>query len=150
MQSGPNDLGAGIGPIAAGQGTVWIANTDQPLLYRMDGSDSRPDRTTLEGPRRIDGDRRHRRGDLARPQRRSADPCRIGDRVDHVRSRSAARTSALAAGPSTSGSRTHSAAVAERWIPRPVRSTRRIKVGGRPAGVAIAPDGSVWVTIQAP
>lgn len=147
--SGPNDLGAGIGPIAAGQGTVWIANADQPVLYRMVGPSDRPDRMTLDGSGGSTAiDVTDEAVWLARNDGRVT-RFKTGDRS--IASFAVGGTNVdLAAGPSSIWVADSLGRTVRAVDPKTgaVRST--VNVGGRPAGVAIAPDGSVWVTIQAP
>ncbi len=56
----------------------------------------------------------------------------------------------LAAGPSSIWVADSLGRTVRAVDPKTGTVTGAIKVGGRPAGVAIAPDGSIWVTIQAP
>jgi streptogramin lyase len=139
---------SGIGPIASGRGTVWVANLDQPVVYRMDGFQAPAARFSLDG----------------------SNGSRAIDVTDDAiwLIRTDGRLTRMRLGGSiatfdTGGSSTNLTVGADTvWVVdttgRMVRSIdpatgavlATIPVGGHPNSIAIGPDGSAWVTIQAP
>jgi class 3 adenylate cyclase len=144
----PLSPGTGLGPIASGGGTVWLANTERPILYRLEGT-GRPTLLT------IDGDS----GTVAIDVTDDAIWLARGDgRLTRVPASTGSPTTfdvgamatAIAADRDTVWATDLLGARVIRVDAATGDVTARIPVGGRPAGVAIGPDGSVWVTLQGP
>ncbi len=137
----------GLGAIAAGRGAVWVANELKPIVYDLEGNAA----TALSlggaaGSVALDVTEdaiwlARSDGQLTRvnPVSRSPTTFDIGG---HATALAVDATTVWAADLLGSAVRRVDAGNGT------VLAT--LKVGGRPAGVAIAPDGSVWVTIQAP
>ena len=146
-QSGGVSNPAGTGPIDSGGGVVWVANSSTPRLYRVDGTrassiDLQGDSGTAaidatEGPVWLArGDGRLTKLDPTRGQQETFNV------TGSIRSISASEDSVwVADGEATRVLRVDADTG---------NAVASVAVGGRPADVAIAPDGSVWVTIQAP
>jgi class 3 adenylate cyclase/streptogramin lyase len=145
---GPQVLSSGIGPIDVGQGAIWIANLHRPEAYLIDGPNGRPGAVSLNGDvgstsidvtseavwfGRDDGS--VTRLDLGGRQQTSHD---TGGSV-----------AAIAAGPDVAWITDDQARVVRRIVPS-TGELAAVPVGGRPSGLAIAGDGSVFVSIAAP
>jgi class 3 adenylate cyclase len=137
----------GLGPIDAGNGAVWIGDALNPVVHRVDGPNAKPLDIRLSD---------EHGGVTAMDVTESA--VWLG-RVDRTLSRLDQGTNArqafplgvevkaLAAGPDAIWVADNAGAVVLRVDPSTGKAIP-IVVGGRPAGIAIATDGSVWVTIQ--
>jgi class 3 adenylate cyclase len=141
--------GTGLGPIASGAGAVWVANTDQPVLYRLEGFSGTPLSVSLDGDQ----------GSVAMGVSESAIWLARADglltRVSPAGGSVATfdlggKATSLAASASVVWNGDLLGAVVRRVDAATGQVVATITVGGRPAGVAIGPDGSAWVTIQAP
>jgi class 3 adenylate cyclase len=140
---------SGLGPIDAGAGATWVASRLEPVVYRLQGATA--------PPRPIQLPDEH--GGVAAID--ATDAAVWLARADGTLTRLDPETEAR---ESIEIDGTHVSQVAVGadgvWVVDPqsghVRrvdpSTRRadppIDVGGRPAGIALGPDGSPWVTIQ--
>jgi class 3 adenylate cyclase/streptogramin lyase len=148
VRSAPN--GTGLGEIATALGIVWIANTDTPLLYRLDLTSTVPISISLDA---------EHGGTTAI----ATSPTALWLlRSDGYVTRLDLASGGTLSGPAM-GAKTGIAASAEGvWVvdllarhairvdPSTGAVVVVVPVGGQPSAVAIAPDGSVWVTLQAP
>lgn len=139
--------GPGLGPIDAGGGSIWIGDLVEAVVYRIDGRGSTPGDIPLPDGRggvvsmdvtdsavwlgRADGS-------LTR-----LDPGTGGRQTFAVGS----RVTAVAAAPGAVWAIDDGAGSVAR-VNVTTGEAVRIALGGRAAGVATGPDGSVWVTIQ--
>lgn len=142
-------LGAegGLGPIDAESGAVWIGDAHDPVVYRVKGTNSKPEKIPLSdelgGIISMDVTDSavwlgRELGTLIR-----IDPVTRARRTFSI----GVRAQALAAAPDAVWVVDYEGAIVLRLDPS-TGKTAPIVVGGRPAGIAIATDGSVWVTIQ--
>ena len=138
---------AGTGPIDAGGGAVWLANSSTPQLYRLEGvKASAIDLQGDGGTTSIDAT--DSEVWLARGAGRVT-------RYDPLTGAQASLTvdgsiSIIAASRDSLWAADGLARRVLRVHPDTGKTLATVPVGGRPSGMAIAPDGSIWVTIQAP
>jgi class 3 adenylate cyclase len=137
------------GPIAAGVSAVWIASASAAVLYRFDAGAS----TAVPNPLVSHG------GTVAIDA--SGSSVWLG-RSDGYLTRfdplggspssfdTGAEITAIAAGDSSVWAAHALSRSLERFDPSTGKRIATIPVGGRPADVAVASDGFVWVTIQGP
>jgi DNA-binding beta-propeller fold protein YncE len=139
-----------LGPITTTGGTVWMADNGSPLMYRIDALGAKPAATTT--------DLAHGGALDIAASTRAVWLLHDDGYVTRIDAATGAllSTQVLAAGTAI--------AATDDWVwaadrlgskvasidPITGRPQPSISVRGRPAGVAIASDGSVWVTIQAP
>lgn len=137
------------GPIAAGVGAVWIASSSAPMLYKLDSGASKALPIPLDshgGTVAIDASGSsvwlaRSDGYLTRFDPLGGSPSS---------SDSGAEIAAIAAGDSSIWAAHALSRTIARFDPATGKRVATIPVGGQPADVAIASDGSVWVTIQGP
>ncbi len=146
--SSPGSGNTGTSSIDAGGGAVWIANDTEPTAYSLDGPSGRAKESRLDGAGgstsidatdtvvwfgRTDG-----RVTRLDPIHRGVTSFATGGQVRDI-----------AAGADVVWVTDESARVVRR-VATDTGSVVTIPVGGQPGDIAIGPDGSVWVTLQAP
>jgi class 3 adenylate cyclase/streptogramin lyase len=146
----PSGPSTGVGPIAVTSGAVWIADTSSARLFRIDAANPGPTGITLDSVHggivalsataetlwlvRSDGWlTRYDTGSRASESFHVVDAATAVGVDEHAVWAADLLHATIA-----------------RVDPETGRTLATVKVGGRPAGVAIAPDGSAWVTIQGP
>jgi class 3 adenylate cyclase/streptogramin lyase len=142
--------GVGLGPIEASTGGVWVANTSTPMLYALEGVSGRPTQHPLDPAHggvtamiASDAYLWLARSDGALTR---LDP-ETGSLDSFI---AAGPVSALASGTGSLWTADRARGVVHRVDQADGATEATIPVGGHPAGLVVAADGSVWVTIQGP
>jgi class 3 adenylate cyclase/streptogramin lyase len=148
----PLSLGpsSGIGPIAATDGALWIADTSGASLFRIDVANPASTGSVLD----VD----HGGSIAVSPMHDTLWLVRTDGWLTRYDTGSGASQSfrvvdaatAVAADEHVVWAADLLHATIAKVDPASGLTLTTIKVGGRPAGIAIAPDGSVWVSIQGP
>jgi DNA-binding beta-propeller fold protein YncE len=137
----------GLGAIDQGGGSVWLANFLTPTLYRLQGD--KPTAITLEGDAAATSiDATDREVWLVRTDGRLTRYDSLSGSQLSFPVEGSIRT--IAVGADSVWVVDGLAARVRRLDPQTGKTLATIAVGGQPSGIALAPDGSLWVTVQAP